>query len=157
MNFFEATMQLGTADVLDDETAELLIRVENSGDVLYDALAERLGNEDAAKLLRLNGREEVGHARRIIEVMTLRHGTYEPPAHVFDKFPVELPDSIDASSLPYIVEGELQGDVGYRKWAAAETDPRIVELLLRNGREETKHAERIQRAIAILEAASADG
>ena len=155
MDFFEATARLGAAEVLDDETAELLIRVENSGDVLYDALADRLGNDDAARLLRLNGREEVGHAHRIIEVLSIRHGApYEPPAHVLEKFAVELPDAIDASTLPLIVEGEFQGDLGYQKWAAAESDPRIVELLLRNGREESKHAERVQRAIAILEASA---
>ena len=156
MNFFEATMALGQAETLDLETAELLIRVENSGDVLYNALAERLDNEEAAELLRKNGREEVGHARRMMKVISLKTGTeYVPSAEVLEKFEVDLPDSIDASALPMIVEGELQGDVGYQKWAAAETDPQVIELLLRNGREETKHAERVKRAIAILEAAEA--
>ena len=156
MNFFEATMAIGQAETLDIETAELLIRVENSGDVLYNALAERLNNEEAADLLRKNGREEVGHARRMMKVISLKTGTeYVPSAEVMEKFEVDLPDSIDASALPMIVEGELQGDIGYQKWAANETDPEIIELLLRNGREETKHAERIKQAIAILEAAEA--
>ena len=156
MNFFEASMALGAAETLDFETAELLIRVENSGDVLYNALAERLNNEEAAELLRKNGREEVGHARRMMKVLTLKTGVeYVPSAEVLEKFAVDLPDSIDASALPMIVEGELQGDLGYQKWAAAETDPAVIELLLRNGREETKHAERIKQAIAILEAAEA--
>lgn len=156
MNFFEATMAIGQAETLDFETAELLIRVENSGDVLYNALADRLNNEEAAELLRKNGREEVGHARRMMKVLTLKTGAeYVPSAEVLEKFEVDLPDSIDASALPMIVEGELQGDIGYQKWAAAETDPEVIELLLRNGREETKHAERVKQAIAILEAAEA--
>lgn len=156
MNFFEATMAIGQAETLDFETAELLIRVENSGDVLYNALADRLNNEEAAELLRKNGREEVGHARRMMKVLTLKTGTeYVPSAEVLEKFEVDLPDSIDASALPMIVEGELQGDIGYQKWAAAETDPEVIELLLRNGREETKHAERVKQAIAILAAAEA--
>ena len=156
MNFFEATMAIGQAETLDIETAELLIRVENSGDVLYNALAERLNNEEAAELLRKNGREEVGHARRIMKVVSLKTGTeYVPSAEVLEKFEVELPESLDASSLPMIVEGELQGDIGYQKWASHETDPEIIELLLRNGREETKHAERIKQAIEILAAAEA--
>lgn len=154
MNFFEANMKLGEAETLDIETAELLIRVENSGDVLYNELAARLNNEEAAELLRKNGREEVGHARRIMKVISLKTGTeYVPSAEVLEKFEVDLPDSVDASALPMIVEGELQGDLGYQKWASHETDPEIIELLLRNGREETKHAERIKQAIAILEAA----
>jgi len=156
MNFFEATMAIGQAETLDIETAELLIRVENSGDVLYNALAERLNNEEAAELLRKNGREEVGHARRMMKVISLKTGTeYVPSAEVLEKFEVELPESLDASSLPMIVEGELQGDIGYQKWASHETDPEVIELLLRNGREETKHAERIKQAIEILAAAEA--
>ena len=153
MDFFEATMRLNQATELDLETAELLIRVENSGDVLYGALADRLGNEEAADLLRRNGREEVGHARRVMKVLTLKLGReYVPPPEVLEKFAIDLPDSIDASALPMIVEGELAGDVGYQKWAEKETDPEVIELLLRNGREETKHAERVQRAIEILAA-----
>lgn len=156
MNFFEATMAIGQAKTLDIETAELLIRVENSGDVLYNALAERLNNEEAAELLRKNGREEVGHARRMMKVISLKTGTeYVPSAEVLEKFEVELPESLDASSLPMIVEGELQGDIGYQKWASYETDPEVIELLLRNGREETKHAERVKQAIEILAAAEA--
>ena len=156
MNFFEATMAIGQAETLDIETAELLIRVENSGDVLYNALAERLNNEEAAELLRKNGREEVGHARRMMKVISLKTGTeYVPSAEVLEKFEVDLPESLDASSLPMIVEGELQGDIGYQKWASHETDPEVIELLLRNGREETKHAERIKQAIEILAAAEA--
>ena len=101
MNFFEATMAIGAAEKLDIETAELLIRVENSGDVLYNELASRLNNEEAADLLRKNGREEVGHARRMMKVLSLKLGTeYVPSAEVLEKFEVDLPDSLDASSLP---------------------------------------------------------
>ena len=156
MDFFEATMKLNSATALDLETAELLIKIENSGDVLYNQLADRLQNEEAADLLRKNGREEVGHARRMIKVMSLKLGyDYEPPAHVMEKFQIDLPESIDASALPAIVEGELAGDVGYQKWAEKETDPQVIELLLRNGREETKHAERVKKAIEILAASEA--
>ena len=156
MDFFEATARIGAADTLDLETAELLIRVENSGDVLYNELAARLDNEEAAELLRRNGREEVGHARRVMKILSLKLGTeYVPSAEVMEKFAVDLPDSVDASALPMIVEGEMQGDIGYQKWAAAETDPEVIKLLLLNGREETKHAERIKQAIEILAAASA--
>jgi len=156
MNFFEASMKINEAEILDIETAELLVRLENSGDVLYNELAARLNNEEAAELLRKNGREEVGHARRVMKVISLKTGTeYVPSAEVLEKFEVDLPDSVDASALPMIVEGELQGDLGYQKWASHETDPEIIELLLRNGREETKHAERIKQAIEILASAEA--
>ena len=156
MNFFEATARIGAAPSLDLDTLELLIRVENSGDVLYDALADRIGNDEAAELLRRNGREEVGHARRMMKVMSLKTGVeYVPSAEVLEKFGVDLPDTIDLAMLPLIVEGEMQGDAGYQAWAAQETDEEIIRLLLLNGREETKHAGRISEVIAILEAAQA--
>ncbi|NCY16762.1 MAG: ferritin-like domain-containing protein [Actinobacteria bacterium] len=157
MDFFEATARIGTAETLDLETLELLIRVENSGDVLYNALADRIGNEEAAELLRRNGREEVGHARRMMKVMSLKTGTeYEPSAEVLEKFSVDLPDTIDLAMLPLIVAGEMQGDAGYQAWADRETDEEIIRLLRLNGREETKHAERITQVIEILEAAQAN-
>ena len=157
MDFFEATARIGTAETLDLETLELLIRVENSGDVLYNALADRIGNDEAAELLRRNGREEVGHARRMMKVMSLKTGTeYEPSAEVLEKFSVDLPDTIDLAMLPLIVAGEMQGDAGYQAWADRETDEEIIRLLRLNGREETKHAERITQVIEILEAAQAN-
>lgn len=156
MDFFEATARIGAAETLDLETLELLIRVENSGDVLYNALAERIGNDDAAELLRRNGREEVGHARRMMKVMSLKTGTeYVPSAEVLEKFSVDLPDTIDLAMLPLIVAGEMQGDAGYQAWADRETDEEVIRLLRLNGREETKHAERITKVIEILEAAQA--
>lgn len=157
MDFFEATARIGAAESLDDETLELLIRVENSGDVLYNALADRIGNEEAAELLRRNGREEVGHARRMMKVMSIRTGTeYVPSAEVLEKFSVDLPDTIDLAMLPLIVAGEMQGDAGYQAWADRETDEEIIRLLRLNGREETKHAQRIEQVIEILTAAQAN-
>jgi rubrerythrin len=157
MDFFEATARIGAAETLDLETLELLIRVENSGDVLYNTLADRIGNEEAAELLRRNGREEVGHARRMMKVMSLKTGTeYVPSAEVLEKFSVALPDTIDRAMLPLIVAGEMQGDAGYQAWADRETDEEIIRLLRLNGREETKHAERITQVIEILDAAQSN-
>jgi len=157
MDFFEATARIGAAETLDLETLELLIRVENSGDVLYDALADRIGNDEAAELLRRNGREEVGHARRMMKVMSLKTGTeYVPSAEVLEKFSIDLPDTVDVAMLPLIVAGEQAGDAGYQNWADHETDEEVIRLLRLNGREESKHAERITEVIAILEAAQAN-
>ncbi len=53
------------------------------------------------------------------------------------------------------MQAEIDGDASYQRWAEAETDPEVATLLRRNGREETKHGERVSRAIAILQAAQA--
>ncbi len=156
MDFASANATLTQAERLDLPTMELLARVEASGEDFYAALADRIGNDEAADLLRRNGREEMGHARQVMRAIAIKAGTeYDPTAPV-ERFPVEgLPDSIDVAILPLIVQGEMDGDAGYQAWADQEDDPEVARLLRLNGREETKHAERIQQVIALLEATSA--
>jgi rubrerythrin len=151
MDFAAANAALADAETLDIATMELLIRIENSGEDFYNAIADGLGNEDAAVLLRRNGREEVGHANRIRRALAIKAGPdYEPGADIDERFPVELPPVIKPSMLPYVLQAELQGDVGYQSWADHETDPEVARLLRLNGREETKHAERVREVMAIL-------
>jgi rubrerythrin len=130
--------------------------VECSGEDFYNALADRVGNEEAATLLRRNGREEVGHARRIQRAIALKLGRdYEPSGEMLERFTIPLPDTIDARLFPVIVQAEFEGDASYQRFADRESDPEIARLLRLNGREETIHAERAQKALEILEAAEA--
>jgi rubrerythrin len=150
-DFFAANAALGRAEVLDVPAMELLITVERTGRVFYEQLAERIGNDEAAELLRRNGREEVGHANRIRRAIALkRGGEYEPSPEVLEPLAVPLPDDIDVDVLPLIVQGELDGNLGYQRWADRETDPEVARLLRQNGVEETVHGERVERVIAIL-------
>jgi hypothetical protein len=154
MYFFSASAALARAEALDIETMELLIRVENSGEDFYNALADRIGNDEAADLLRKNGREEVGHARRIGRAIAIKTGKpYDESASRAERFHVPLPDEISLDLFPVIVKAELDGDVGYQKWADQESDPDVARLLRLNGREETIHGERVSRALEILEQA----
>jgi len=41
------------------------------------------------------------------------------------------------------IAGEANGDAGYQKWADHEPNPEIAERLRQNGREETRHGERV--------------
>ena len=155
-DFFSAAASLGKVDTLDVATMELLIKVENSGEDFYNLLADRIGNEEAGELLRRNGREEVGHARRISRAIAIKLGTdYEPSPELLERFDVPLPDVVGLELFPLIVKAELDGDAGYQRWADNEPDPEVARLLRLNGREETKHGERAQAALAILEAAQA--
>jgi rubrerythrin len=154
LDFFSASAQLAAAEELDVPTMELLFRVECSGEDFYNALADRVGNEDAADLLRRNGREEVGHARRIQRAIAIKLGRdYEPSAEMLERFVIPLPETIDARLVPVIVQAEFDGDASYQRFADQEADPEVARLLRLNGREETVHAERAQQALAILEAA----
>jgi rubrerythrin len=156
MDFFTASAALAACTELDVPAMELLYRLECSGEDFYNALADRVGNDEAADLLRKNGREEMGHARRVQRAISLRLGTeYEPSAAVQERFVIPLPDTIGLDLFPAIVKAEMDGDAGYQHWADRESDPEVARLLRLNGREETKHGERAKQALAILEAARA--
>jgi len=153
-DFGTAAMELAGIEQLDVAAMELLYRLECSGEDFYNALADRIDNDEAADLLRKNGREELGHARRVQRALSIRLGhDYEPSAEVQQRFAIPLPDAIPLDIFPAIVKAEIDGDAGYQQWADHESDPEVARLLRLNGREETKHSERAQQALAILEAA----
>ena len=151
LNFFAAAAQVAALGTLDVEGMELLFRVECSGEDFYFALADRIGNEAAADLLRKNGREEVGHARRLQRAIALKLGhEYEPSNEMLTRFAIPLPDTIDAELFPVIVKAELDGDAGYQRWADCEENPEVAKLLRQNGREETLHGERVRQVMELL-------
>jgi rubrerythrin len=155
LDFAGASMALAQLDRLDVPAMELMYKLECSGEDFYNLLADRIGNDDAAELFRRNAKEELGHARRIARAIAIKQGhEFEPTAELQERYPIALPDTIDPAMLPMIVAGEQAGDAGYQGWADNETDPDVARLLRLNGREETLHGERVNQAIAILEAAS---
>jgi hypothetical protein len=139
-DFAAASMSLAGIEALDVAALQTLYRLECSGEDFYNLLADRIGNEQAADLLRRNGREELGHARRIRRAISLKLGhEYEPEGEVLERFTVSLPDTVGPELLPFIVEGDN------------EPGPDVARLLRLNGREETLHGERVSQAIAILQ------
>jgi rubrerythrin len=155
-DFFTAATQVVGIERLDVPAMELLFKLECSGEDFYNALADRIGNAEAAELLRRNGREERGHARRLQRAIEIKlDGDYSPSPEMLERYAVPLPDTIDAEILPVIVRAEVDGDASYQRWADHETDPEVAKLLRQNGSEESTHGERVRQAIAILEAAGA--
>jgi rubrerythrin len=153
-DFFSASVELAGLDQLDVPALELLFKLECSGEDFYNALADRIGDDRAAALLRKNGREELGHARRVQRAIEIKVPGYEPSGEVMERFSIPLPDTISPDLLPVIVQAEIDGDAGYQRWADHESDPDVARLLRLNGREETLHGERVSEAIAILQGAS---
>jgi rubrerythrin len=150
-DFFSAVTALGSIEQLDVDSMRLLYRVECSGEDFYNLIADRIGDPKAADLLRRNAREERGHAERVRKAIAIKlGGTFEPPAEDCERYPVALPDSIPAELFPAIVQGEIDGDAGYQRWADRETDPEVQRLLRLNGREETVHGQRVSQVIEIL-------
>jgi len=153
LNFF--TANAGLADVAKLEVPEmsLLYRIEMAGELFYNILADRVGNETAAELLRKNAVEERGHARRLARMISIKLGyEWEPTAEEAELLAVPLPETIDSKMFAAVVQGEINGDAGYQRWADPETDEEVVRLLRLNGREETIHAGRAQQVFDLLNA-----
>jgi len=156
VNFYTANAALAGVETLDVPAMEMIWRIERAGEEFYALLADRVGHDEAAELLRRNGREELAHARRIAKALSLRLGAeWSPGAEVSAPLPVPMPPTVDAALFAQVVKGELNGDAGYQAWADNEPDPEVAKLLRLNGREETIHAERVRQVMAILEAREA--
>ena len=150
-DFFAAVAAIGAVEALDVDAMRLLYRIEISGEDFYEGLAARIGDARAADLLRRNGREERGHAERLRKAIGIKLGRpFEPEPADQARFPIPLPDEIPAGMLGIVVQGELDGDAGYQRWADREPNPEVQQLLRQNGREETRHGERVREVLAIL-------
>lgn len=150
-NFYSVSASLGSITTLDVAAMETIYRLECSGEQFYNLLAERIGNDEAAELLRRNGREELAHARRIAKALSIRLGReWEPSAEVSELLSIPMPADVTPDLFRGIVQGELNGDAGYQAWADKEEDPEVEKLLRLNGREETIHAERVRKVLEIL-------
>lgn len=150
-NFYEANAALFGKERLDVADLELMYQLEMTGEEFYYRLADRVGNPEAAELLRRNGVEEKAHARRLAKALSIKMGReWEPTAEQAALMDIPLPEQIDAKMFLGIVKGELGGDAGYQRWADNETDPEVQKLLRLNGREETIHAGRAQQVYDLL-------
>ena len=144
--------ELGELESLDVDALRSMFTLELAGEQFYNALAERVGNEQAAELLRRNGREEAGHARRIERAIAIKLGhPFTPTSDMLERPQVQLPEHVGAELLGVIVQAEFDGDAGYQRWADNEDLPEVERLLRLNGREESIHGRRVEQAIALLE------
>jgi rubrerythrin len=153
LNFFTANAGLADVEKLEVPEMSLLYRIEMAGELFYNILADRVGNDIAADLLRKNAVEERGHARRLARMISIKLGhEWEPTPEEAELLAVPLPETIDSKMFAAVVQGEINGDAGYQRWADAETDEEVVRLLRLNGREETIHAGRAQQVFDLLNA-----
>ena len=151
-DFLSVSLELAAMEQLDVPAMELLFQLECSGEDFYNDVADRVGNETAAELLRRNAREEMGHARRIGRAIELKQGSRSSRRpKLLERLTIPLPDVIPVEMLPLIVQGENDGDASYQRWADHESNPEVERLLRLNGREETIHGRRVTEAMAILE------
>ena len=150
-NFYEANAALFGKERLEVADLELMYQLEMTGEEFYYRLADRIGNDEAAELLRRNGVEEKAHARRLAKALSIKLGhEWTPTEEQAQLMEIPLPDQIDAKMFLGVVKGELGGDAGYQRWADNESDPEVQKLLRLNGREEAIHAGRAQQVYDLL-------
>jgi len=153
-DFGAAIAQLGERARLDVEDMKLMILLETAGEPLYHKLADLVSVPEAQDLLRENGREETAHAHRLKRAIEILTGDpYEIPP--LAENPYALPPAIPAVT-PEVLEsvraGELAGDDMYQRYADHEPNEEVAALLRQNGIEETRHSERVARAIELIRA-----
>ena len=152
---FDAFAYLTTRKQLSVEDMQVLAMIECFGEAYYLLLAENVTNAEAKTLLTRNGNEERGHAHRLLKAIKLKSGSeFTLPANAdnpFFKFcPTELQCNDDL--IAALAKGEADGDLVYQVWADAESNAQVADLLRLNGREETRHGERVHAVMKLLAA-----
>ncbi len=142
---FPAFDFLKTRQSLSIDDLKVLAMIELYGETFYQILARGVDDAEAKALLLRNGDEERGHAHRMLKAIKLKGGDFELPVAAENPFMPFAPDMVpaDGELLGLLQQGEVDGDLQYQKWADAESNAEVAQLLRLNGREETRHCERV--------------
>ena len=149
---FTALGYLKARPSLSVDDMKVLAMIETYGEVFYEVLARGVADEEARKLLLRNGAEERGPAHRLLKAIALKGGEFELPSNAETPFNPFALDQVPANSelLALLQQAEVDGDLQYQLWADAEPNEEIAQLLRLNGREETRHFERVAEVKKIL-------
>lgn len=152
-DFGTAFAKLTALSKLEVDDMKLMILLETAGEPLYAALADGVEPAEAKTLLQQNGREETAHAHRLKKAIEILTGAeYEIPALADNPYASVPPmGEVSAELLRGLIQAEFGGDTLYQGYAANEENAEVAELLLQNGREETRHGKRVEEVIALLD------
>jgi len=151
-----ALNELNAKPTLSVEDMKLLILVECGGTPFYNALADTVDDDESKTLLRKNGQEETAHAHRLKKAIEILTGEdYVMPAAKDNPYmKPAVPSPCSPDFLRFLEGIEINGDAQYQVWADNVDNAEVADLLRQNGREETRHAERVGQVLARLEAAA---
>jgi rubrerythrin len=139
-----------TDPTIDD--LKLMVYLEASGQSAYFEMAQSAPNPEIARLLEANGREEMAHAHRVAKVIKRLTGEDFPvPAAADNRYAAPSGRTVDRALLEMLVGAETNGCSLYETWASHTADAEAAALLLQNGKEEVRHAERAAEALKLLE------
>ena len=132
---------------------QLMVLAEAAGQALYGAMAQDAPNDEVKALLLANGREEMAHAHRVSRAIGAITGTDYPVPSAEENPYLTAPMKqrpVTAAVLAGLAQSEFAGDGLYRTWADNCANPQAAELCRQNGREESRHGERMMQAAALL-------
>lgn len=143
---------LGVANPTIDDIKSLAL-LEASGELFYEELAAGAPNDAVKRLLARNGQEEAAHAHRLKRVIKILTGEeFNIPERADNPYCVSSPvkPAVTKESLTSLVQAEVEGDKFYERWASAMTNVEAAKLLRQNGKEESRHGERLAEAIRLF-------
>ncbi len=146
---------LKTRPKLAVEELRVLAMIEAAGEEFYLRIAKGVRDREAKELLTQNGREERGHAHRLIKAIAAESGeTFVLPEPEDNPFIASMPAEYPATAefLKMLETGEQDGDRQYQAWADGASNPAVAKILRQNGREESRHGERDARAVRLIAA-----
>ena len=131
---------------------KVMVLLEAAGQGFYEGLAAAAPNEAIRALLAKSGQEEMGHAHRVSRVIKQVFAQDFPVPEPADNPYYIRPEGlvVSAEMLNGITQGEIGGEALYEGWANGIGDAEAARLLRQNGKEEGRHGERAQEAIALL-------
>jgi len=131
---------------------KLMVLAEAAGQALYGAMAEDAPNDEVKALLLANGREEMAHAHRVSRAIGAITGEDYPVPSAEENPYLTAPMKkrpVTAATLAGLAQSEFAGDSLYQTWADNCSNPKAAELFRQNGREESRHGERMQQAATL--------
>ena len=156
-----ATMQdafpyIAELDAPSIDDLKVMVMLEAAGLALYENLAAGTEREDVHAILLHNGREELAHAHRVSKAIGKITGSPFPvPAPDENPYlagPPSDPKPLTREILLSLAELEFGGEDLYERWASNCANADAAALLRQNGREETEHGARLQKAADLLAA-----
>jgi rubrerythrin len=144
---------LKTRKRLSVDDLRVLAMIEAAGEEFYMRIAKGVRDPEAAALLTQNGREERGHAHRLLKAIVAEGGdAFELPEPKDNPFFASLPGEMPATAefLTMLEGAEQDGDRVYQAWADATPNAEVAKILRQNGREESRHGERDAKVVQIL-------
>ncbi len=152
-NIGEAFAKISASAAPSITDLQIMVLIEAAAKPGYGAMAAEATHPEIKALMLANGREELAHAHRVARAIGILTGgaPYPVPApednpYLTRPFP-RAP--ISKAMLEGLAQSEFGGDGLYQKWAQSCPNPQVAELFRQNGREETRHGERMKRAVAL--------